>query len=284
VFIHFLGGGDGWNREVESFDAAGFARDCHEAGAAYAVLTLGQNSGYYCSPNATYDKLTGHKPGERCSTRDLPADVAKELAVYGIRLMLYLPSRSPQRDAAAMEALGDVNEQQPAPQVFTKNWSAVIQEWSERYGNEVHGWWFDGAYSRAGWDDLAQPYSWRTWAAACRAGNPDSALAFNPGTRLDKAFASLTDEQDYTAGEQNRFEVTPESHPCPETMVWQVLCHMGTMWGRTDGPQLDDAAMIEYVRTVNSQGGAVTFEVAHHLGRVHEPHLRQLRAVRAAIR
>jgi hypothetical protein len=67
-------------------------------------------------------------------------------------------------------------------------------------------------------------------------------------------------------------------------MIWQILCHMGTMWGRTDGPQLDDARMIDYVRRVNAQGGAVTFEVGHHLGRIHEPHLRQLRAVAAAIR
>ncbi|MDX9979031.1 MAG: alpha/beta hydrolase-fold protein [Lentisphaeria bacterium] len=284
VFIHFLGGGDGWNREVDAFDAAGFARDCHAAGAAYAVLTLGQNSGYYCSPNATYDQLTGHQAGERCSNRDLPAEVARELAVYGIRLMLYLPSRSPQRDADAMTKLGDVHEQQPAPQEFTRNWSAIIQEWSERYGNQVHGWWFDGSYNRAGWDDLSQPFSWRTWAAACRAGNADSILAFNPGTRLDLAFASLTNEQDYTAGEQNRFEATPESHPCPPTLVWQILCHLGTTWGRTDGPQLDDAAMIDYVRQVNAQGGAVTFEVGHRLGRLHEAHLRQLRAVAAAIR
>jgi len=284
VFIHFLGGGDGWNREVNAFDAAGFARECHEAGAAYAVLTLGQNSGYYCAPNATYDRLTGHGVGDRCTTRDLPADLARELVPYGIRLMLYLPSRSPQRDAEAMTQLGDVHEQKPAPQAFTKNWSAVIQEWSERYGNRVHGWWFDGSYNRAGWDDLAKPQSWRTWAAACRAGNADSILAFNPGTRLDLAFASLTDEQDYAAGEQNRFEVTPESHPCPKGMIWQILCHMGTMWGRTDGPQLNDARMIDYVRRVNAQGGAVTFEVGHHLGRIHEPHLRQLRAVAAAIR
>ena len=284
VFIHFLGGGDGWNAEVDAFDAPGFARDCRDAGAAYAVLTLGQNSGYYCAPNATYDRLTGHRPGERCSARDLPADLARELAPHGIRLMLYLPSRSPQRDAEAMQRLGDVHEQQPAPQGFTRNWSAIIREWSARYGRQVHGWWFDGAYSRAGWDDLSQPCNWRTWAAACRAGNPDSALAFNPGTRLDLAFASLTDEQDYAAGEQNRFEVTPASHPCPERMVWQILCHMGSTWGRTDGPQLADAAMADYVRTVNAQGGAVTFEVGHRLGRIQESHLRQLRAVAAALR
>ena len=284
LFIHFLGGGDGWNGTVEAFDAAGFARECNDAGAAYAVLTLGQNSGYYCTPNATYDRLTGYRAGERCSTRDLPLDVARELALYGIRLLLYLPSRSPQRDAGAMERLGDVHEQKPAPQTFTENWSAVIQEWSERYGRQAHGWWFDGSYNTAGWDDVSKPNSWRTWAAACRAGNADSILAFNPGTRRDKAFAALTEEQDYTAGEQNTFEVTPETHPCPETMSWQVLCHMGSRWGQADGPQLDDTAMIDYVKRVNAQGGAVTFEVAHRLGRIHEPHLRQLQAVAAALR
>jgi len=211
-------------------------------------------------------------------------DLARELANYGIRLLLYLPSRSPQRDVEAMQRLGDVHERQPAPQEFTRNWSAVIREWSERYGRLVHGWWFDGSYNTAGWDDLDKPSSWRTWAQACRAGNPDSILAFNPGTRRDKAFTALTDEQDYTAGEQNTFEVTPESHPCPETMTWQILCHMGSTWGRTDGPQLGDAEMFDYVRRVNAQGGAVTFDVAHRLGRIHEPHLRQLRAVAAALR
>ncbi|MCK5801940.1 MAG: alpha-L-fucosidase [Lentisphaeria bacterium] len=282
VMIHFLGGGDDWNDTVEAFDVPAFALQMKSAGAGYVLFTLGQNSGYYCAPNAVYDRITGNAPGTRCSRRDLPAELATELGQHGIRLLLYLPSRAPQRDTRAMAALGDVSEREPAPQPFTKNWSAVIREWSERYGNRVWGWWFDGAYSREGWDDLTAEASWRTWAAACRAGNPESILAFNPGTRRDLAFASLTDEQDYTAGEQNQFEVTPVSLPCPDGLIWQILCPLGSTWSKPDGPQLSDKAMIDYVRRVNAEGGVVTFDVAHRLGQVYEPHLAQLRHLATA--
>ena len=285
VFVHFLGGGDGWNAQVDSFDADAFARQMKEAGAAYVIFTLGQNSGYYCAPNAAYSDYCGYKPGDRCSNRDLPMDLIEALGKYDIRLMLYLPSRSPQRDENAMAALGDVNEQQPAPQVFTERWSAIIREWSLRYGKDVHGWWFDGSYNTAGWDDLTQPNNWSTWAAACRAGNPDSILAFNPGTNLGKAFSRLTAEQDYTAGEQNSFTVLPAQYPAPEGMTWQILAHLGTSWAKADGPQHSDAEMIEYIRTVNAAGGVVSMDVhVENDGTVYLPHLAQLKAIAAALR
>ncbi|MBN2310349.1 MAG: alpha-L-fucosidase [Candidatus Hydrogenedentes bacterium] len=284
VFVHFLGGGDGWNEQVERFDADAFAQQMKEAGAAYVIFTLGQNSGYYCSPNATYSNYCGYEPGDRCSNRDLPKDLIEALGKHGIRLMLYLPSRAPQADKNAMERLNDVHERQPAPQEFTKRWSEVICEWALRYGKNVHGWWFDGSYNTAGWDDLDEPYNWATWAAACRAGNPDSILAFNPGTNLEKAFSRLTGEQDYTAGEQNSFTVLPEQYPAPEGMTWHILAHLGTSWARSDGPQHSDQAMIDYIRTVNAQGGVVSIDVHVEDGRLYAPHLAQLKAIAGAIR
>jgi len=285
VFIHFLGGGEAWNQQVEKFDVEGFARQMKEAGAAYVILTLGQNSGYYCSPNAAYSRYCGYEPGDRCSNRDLPNDLIQALSRYDIRLMLYLPSRAPQQDKNAMACLGDVNEQQPAPQAFTKRWSDVIREWSLRYGKDVHGWWFDGSYNTAGWDDLQKPCNWSTWAAACRAGNPDSILAFNPGTDLKKAFTRLTTEQDYTAGEQNSFTVLPDQYPAPEGMTWHLLAHLGTFWGRNDGPQHSDPAMIDYIRAVNARNGVVSIEVnVDEKGTVYGPHLAQLKAIAGATR
>ncbi len=286
VFIHFLGGGPQWNGRVDAFDVQAVAKQVRDCGGDYLILTLGQNSGYYCSPNATYDKWTGRKPGERCSTRDLPGAMADALASHGIKLMLYLPSRSPQRDQKAMEKLGDVHQRKPAPQAFTKRWSDVIREWSLRYKTKVAGWWFDGAYNRAGWDDLTQPNNWNTWAAACRAGNPDSILAFNPGTRIDKAFARLTQQQDYTAGEQNSWNATPAKHPAPKGMRWHVLSFMGSRWGRCDGPRTSDDAMLKYIRTVNEQGGVVSIDVgiSKKDGTIHPPHLKQLLAIGAGLR
>src|SRR5258708_281332 len=51
VFFHFLPGGPGWEREVDAFDVEAFALQMEQAGAAYVFVTLGQNNGYYCSPN-----------------------------------------------------------------------------------------------------------------------------------------------------------------------------------------------------------------------------------------
>ena len=280
VFVHYLGQGPDWNKRVNSFNVEKFADQLQQTGAGYLIFTLGQNSGYYCSPNATYEKYAGYKTGERCSRRDLPMEIADALVKRGIRIILYLPSRSPQRDKQAMTGLHDVNERQPAPQEFTKRWSEVIAEWSRRYGRKISGWWFDGSYNTAGWDDLSKPYNWNTWAAACRAGNPECILAFNPGTRLDKAFSALTDQQDYTAGEQNKFRATPDTNPAPNGVQWHILSFLGTRWAAKDGPTNSDQYMIDYVRNVNSLGGTVSIDANVSAdGTFYEPHLKQLIAI-----
>ncbi len=285
VFCHFLGGGPEWNAKIDSFDVTAFAHQMNQVGAGYVMFTLGQNSGYYAAPNATYDKYCGHQSGDRCSRRDLPMELADALAKHDIRLMLYLPSRSPQQDKEAMKALKDVHQNKSAPQLFTRRWSAIIREWSLRYGTKVSGWWFDGSYNTRGWDDLTKRCNWNTWADACRAGNQDSILAFNPGADIKTCFTRLTGQQDYTAGEQNTFEATPAQHPAAEGLQWQLLCHLSSGWGTADAPQKSDAAMIDYIRTVNTQGGVVSMDV--HVaddGTVYGPHLAQLTAIGQALR
>lgn len=284
LFVHFLPGGRGWQNAVDAFDVNAFAEEAQQTGAGYVVFTLGQNNGFYCAPNAAYERYIGCRPNERCSKRDLPMELSAALGRRGIRLMLYLPSRAPQADPLAMQKLSDVNEQQPAPQEFTRKWNDVIREWSLRYKNRVSGWWFDGAYNTAGWDDLTRPYNWNTWAAACRAGNPGSLLAFNPGTDPHRAFGVLCSQQDYTAGEQNAWTATPKQFPSPPGVQWHVLSFLGSNWAQGDGPHELDAVLIEYVRRVSAEGGVVTCDVAVNEGRIFPPHLKQLNSVRAALR
>ena len=76
-----------WNQRIDAFDTDGLAKQLHEVGAGYFFITLGQNSGFYLSPNTTYDRLVGHSPG-RCSRRDLVADIAAALKPCGIRMMV----------------------------------------------------------------------------------------------------------------------------------------------------------------------------------------------------
>ena len=77
VMTHYLGappssaGGaeltaEMWNAQIDAFDVDGLAEQLVSTGAKYLLFTLGQNSGHYCAPNATYDKLVGISPS-KCS-------------------------------------------------------------------------------------------------------------------------------------------------------------------------------------------------------------------------
>ena len=150
---------EAWNKAVDAFDVEGLAKQIESIGAKYYVITLGQNSGYYLSPNATYDQFVGIQPS-KCSKRDLVADLYAALNPKGVKLMVYLPAGAPDRDTVAMASLGWKNGKYPiwshangGPDggddrliEFQKKWEAVIREWSTRWGTKVCGWWFDGCY------------------------------------------------------------------------------------------------------------------------------------------
>ena len=109
VFTHYLTGAEtsaeNWNKRVSSFDVDALADQLSSVGTAYYFITIGQNSGHYCSPNSTYDRYVGIKPG-KCSERDLIKDIYEALIPKGIRLLVYLPSGAPAADLTAVERLG----------------------------------------------------------------------------------------------------------------------------------------------------------------------------------
>jgi alpha-glucosidase len=93
---------ENWNDMVDHFDVEGLAKQIESVGAGYYLITIGQNSGYYLAPNATYDKFVGIQPSkpvlsrvEGCSRRDLVADLYEPLHNRGIKLMVYLPAGAP---------------------------------------------------------------------------------------------------------------------------------------------------------------------------------------------
>ncbi len=83
-----------WNELIDNFDVEGLAQQLESVGAGYYLITIGQNSGYYLSPNATYNKYVGIQPS-KCSRRDLVADLHEALQERRIRLVVYLPSGGP---------------------------------------------------------------------------------------------------------------------------------------------------------------------------------------------
>ena len=250
------GGSAEWNATVRSFDVDRFAGDIAATGAKWVLFTVGQNSGYYCAPNAALDRHSGYRAGERNSTRDLPMDLANALAARGIELILYLPVNAPKQDARIAHGFGltakasngnwKVNEE------FMKKWAKVIEEWSRRYGTRVAGWWFDGAYGGNGWKARFA----RHIAAAVHSGNRDAVIALNPGASA--GLRQIAPEQNYTAGEAGNLRLR-----CAGRLVDSAQCAIFLPVGSWGGGRVKytDDEILDYTNQQLGVGGTVTWNL-----------------------
>jgi hypothetical protein len=283
VFMHFLPEDAAGLARVQQFDVEHLARQLKSMGAGYFVLTLGQNSGFFNSPNTIYDRCTGYAPGERCSTRDLPLDLYRVLKSRGIRLMLYLPCQTPHADPRAQKAFGlpEGRKDQPIDLEFARKWAQVIQEWSDRYGDEVAGWWFDGGYKWIGFtEEIAEIY-----ATAVKHGNPNAIVTFNPGVSLIRH----TQAEDYTAGELDEpFDVLPSSRWVDRSQ-WHALTYMGSQWSARD-TRHPAKRWANWVGSAVSKGGVVTLDMgpnwdprAGPIGSLATAQVEQVRAIQAEV-
>jgi hypothetical protein len=248
------------------------------------VITLGQNSGYYNSPNSVYGRYTGYASGERCAKRDLPLDVYRSLRAKGIQLMLYLPCQVPNEDTRAQRAFGLVEgkKDQPIDLAFAKKWAEVIQEWSDRYGTQVAGWWFDGAYEHIHFNEaIAELY-----ARAAKHGNPESIVTFNPGVRV----IHYTAAEDYTAGELNEpFSAIPSSRWL-EGSQWHALTFIGSNWGQRN-TRYSNEQWSRWARDVVANEGVITLDMgpnyepeAGPIGSLAPAQLKQVEAIQRALK
>ena len=266
VFVHYLwdvqnvGGRENtqgkppttWDAMVHEFDTEKFAEQIKETGAPYVFFTMMQRTRYLIAPNATYDKLTGYKPGEACSTRDLVTDLYRSLDKRGIKLMLYWTGDGPREDAQAAKGLGGWNGQ--VSDQYVRNWADVAAEYSRRYGDKVKGWWVDGCYAHIGYNQAR----WQILAEGIKAGNPHAIIALN-NPAMSYANSS-TDCDDFTTGEVNNFTDIPEER-WRDGKQFHVLSYLGADWGKP-GCRYDLAFLADYVSQVNEAGGVVTMDMA----------------------
>jgi alpha-L-fucosidase len=273
-----------WNELLDRFDVERHAEQVAATGARYQIFTIGQNSGFYCSPNATYDRIVGISPSH-CSRRDLIADLADALHRRGLRLIVYLPAGAPSQDSEARERLQWQNGAQPNKE-FQRNWEAIIREWSMRWGRRVDGWWYDGCYWPNTMYRSDEPPNFKSFADASRAGNPDAIVAFNPGVVYRTI--SLTPHEDYTAGEVDKPELwLPRrfADGNQDGARLHMLSFLGARWGTGDAPRFKDEDAITWSRRVIDAGGAVTWDVPiQRDGTMAQSFLDQLTAIGHAAR
>jgi hypothetical protein len=147
------------NRIVDHFDLDGYIRQFQETGADWLIFTLGQTTGYLCSPNAFLD---ARKPG-LTPHRDVALEIARRLERLGKRLILYFPS---DQDPAIQQLLDFT------PTRHGERYLEFLRQYSLKFGKLHHGWWFDACSPHP--DEY-----WHRYLAAVRAGNPQAAIAFS---------------------------------------------------------------------------------------------------------
>lgn len=267
--INTLDGTTDWDECVRDFDTEKFSEQIASAGAAYVIFTMMQRTRYLIAPNKTYDRLTGYKPGEACSTRDLVEDLYNSLSKRNIRLMLYWTGDGPRQDEKAAKALGYTEK---VSDEYVQKWADIAAEYGERYKDKIWGWWVDGCYEHIGYDQK----KWSILAKGMRVGNAKRIIALNnPKMTISN---SSTQEDDYTTGEQSKFEEIPITR-WRDGVQWHILSFLGNEWG-APGLRYKPDYMSEYIRKCNAVGGVVTIDICvYRDGTIEKSHLECLRGI-----
>ena len=124
-----------------------------------------------------------------------------------------------------------------------------------------------------------------SFAAAARAGNPDAAVAFNPGVVY--RMISITPDEDFTAGEIDKPEQVTIRRAVDgkiDGTQIQMLSYLGQTWGM-GAPRFTVEQILKYTRQIAAAGGAVTWDVPVGLnGTISQPFLDQLTALGRAMK
>lgn len=307
----------------QTFDVQKLKAQLVAAEVDFFIFTLGQNSNYYNSPNDTYEELAGYKKGERCSQRDIPAEIIAALKGTGIRFGLYSPAQPSFNDNQAEDRFGfkrrvQWNADRLATDEGVKNWSKVLRVWAERYGKDVAIWWFDGVYEKIGYKENHG----RMMREALKAGNPNMVMTFNNGSAdwglypsweergdKDPTFAekhpfrtwryrkddTKTEQRiglsasDYIAGEtEEPMGYMPQNGRWIEGFQYFILTYLGNNWSFPECRYPDDL-WIPWLREYRAKGGCIAFDLGHdpkHPGKgvVVDRHINQLRRLIRATR
>jgi len=285
------------NRIVDRFDLDTYIRQIDETGADWLIFTLGQTTGYLCSPNAYLDERA---PG-LTPRRDIVLEIARRLHAAGKRLILYLPSEQ-NADPVIKAALKADTEG------YTQRYFEFLRAYSLKFGSLHDGWWFDACGPHP--DEY-----WREYMAALRAGNPDAVAAFSGaefccGGPIDP----VCKLEDYHAGEIHLLEdgqirrdflppggdivVTPERKlrlrgqearyylpdgPFLGGVQWHCLLPLDLTFNPAVPNQFchyTDKELLAFVQAVKRVGGAITINVPIDVETGHIPEDSQAALVR----
>jgi hypothetical protein len=130
----------------------------------------------------------------------------------------------------------------------------------------------------------AEAPGFTSFAAAARAGNPGSVLAFNPGVLYRTI--SITPEDDCVAGEVDKpdqIQIKRTTDGKADGVQVHMLSYLGTQWGRGT-PRFSVEQVVTFTKTVTDAGGVVTWDTPiQRNGTFAQPFVDQLTAIGKAL-
>ena len=264
LFNHYLYGNSNWVETTNNLDIPRLAKNIAETGASYYFITLMQQTKYMLAPNKSYDEIAGTKPGEACAIRDVPMELGHELKKYGVDLYLYYTGDGPYRDDVIGRKFGFIEPRKNISMDFVDKWTAVLREYSIRYGDLVKGWWIDGCYRNDFnyTDEMLDKYH-----EACKAGNPDCIVCTNQGVNFSDDISASGKYEEFTCGEELDFTKVPKSQFYGNAQA-HLLIPIGVApngnnsdsWCKP-GIKRDAAFIADYIRKLKEVPCALTIDI-----------------------
>jgi len=254
---------------VQDFDVPAFAEMVKSMGAAYVIFTVGHAEPYCPAPIKAWEK---YHPGKTTS-RDLVMEIADQLAVRGVKLLCYFPTH-------IVAKTGHVGEEE-----FMRINREILQEFGERYGPKVAGYWFDGWYQSL---ETYPKVAFEEFYRVCKAGDANRIIAINSWF-----YPVVTPWQDYWAGEVGEPVTLPKgrifNYGPARGLPYHALLTMEPYWVQESAvvppPRFTPAALSEYIRACHAAGGCVTINLGiFQNGSIGSDALQVMREVRRLIR
>lgn len=272
-----------WNDRVNNYDVDGVVNQLKSVGAGWLQISVGQNTGFYAAPNATFEELVPPTPDHpsRLAKRDLIKELGQALHKEGIKLIVYVTADAVAYDDYARQKLGGSAQGKGEPNAdYQRNWLKVVETWSKQWGTDVDGYWVDGPYF-----PRLEPF-YDQMATTLRSGNPKSILSFNAS--VDEPYKTHTKESDFTPGESPvKYWPRPAAGRFIDNRGTQMqLQYLGPAqgdWGNPPNEPMSFTAdqIAEHTHKVTQAGGAVTWDVGYNRsnGRISDPGMEQLKKV-----
>jgi len=302
------------DKAVDNFDINGFMADFDKTGADWLIFTIGQNRGFYASPNTVIDSLAGfgHTP-----QRDLVLEIAKAVKKRGKKFIAYLPCEV-KGNPTMQESFGWNTQPGTDQAEFQEKYLKAVREWAVRFGQNLDGWWFDGCFF---WDEFHNKYmKWENWYEASRAGNKNAAITFNDGSFCINITKPVVGSYDYLSGETEvlingkirlggrgkedgtKLFMPEQAYVEGTQCLYHALLPIDAFWGHSnpwkawqnvpfipvipkqgemEPPVYSDKDLLKFVSDFTKVGGAVTLNVGiFQEGRLGKETIKQLEKLR----